>query len=206
MAPRLENAPSNVTAESIARFAIEADQAQREIDEATGRKRSVLKRAKGAGVNTRALLAALVMKREDEDRATLEVRDTIRYAQIIAPAVKLSQADLFTDEMRPLKPKIRAEVDAWDAELEGYNNGLNGGSMDDARFPQGTPHHSLFFKGFMRGQAVIAARMGPDEKKADASLVKNRTGKMAAAADDAGDMPPPEQTDLEDHTGTHGNA
>ena len=211
MAPRLEAAKSNVTNEAIAQFAIEADQAQREIDEASGRKRAVLKRAKGAGVNTKALLTALGMKRDDEERVRLDMRDTIRYAHIVAPAVKMSQDDLFGGfETRALKPKVQAQVQAWEAEQEGYTAGLNGGDRSDSRFPEGSPGSAQFFKGFLRGQSVIAARMGPDEKKASASLVKNRDGKMAAAGDEGEGMDQHDgQTDLEDHTRNsmaHGNA
>lgn len=209
MAPRLETAKSNVTNEAIAQFAIEADQAQREIDEATGRKRAVLKRAKGAGVNTKALLSALGMKREDEEMVRLQMRDTIRYAQIVVPAVKLNQDDLFGGiETRALKPKVQAQVLAWDAEQEGYNAGLTGGDRADSRYPEGTPGATQFFKGFIRGQAVIAARMGPDEKKASTSLSKNRDGRMAAAGE-AGDEQNDGQTDIEDHAmngEVHGNA
>ena len=67
MALRLDPAVSNISDEVIASYAIEADRAQRDIDEATGRKRSVLKRAKSDGIKTRLLLAAIKMKRQDPD-------------------------------------------------------------------------------------------------------------------------------------------
>lgn len=196
MAERLDTTPpSNVSNEAIAQFAIEAGTAQREIDEATGRKRAVLKRAKAAGVDTKALLAALALKRRDPDDVLTEQRNIIRYAGIIAPHLPMSQAELFEGlDQRPLADKAARQMQEWDADERGYAAGLNGGSMDDCPAAPGTPVYVRFHAGFMRGQAVIAERMGDNAKPANTRAAKRR-GRAAAAADDDED---PRQTDLEE--------
>lgn len=198
MAERLEGkSGSNVSNEVIASFALEADRAQREIDEASGRKRSVLKRAKAAGVNTKALLEALRMKRDDEDRAKLDMRDTIRYTGVIAPSVKLTQTDLFDSlDTRPLNDRMQAQVLEWEAEQNGYAVGLNGGGREECPFDATTPNCLAWYRGWERGQRVIAERMDENAKKADGRLTKRRGGRDKAAGEDV--QPDPRQTDIED--------
>ena len=193
MALRLDPAVSNVSDEVIASYAVEADRAQRDIDEATGRKRSVLKRAKSDGIKTRVLLAAIKMKKQDPDEVALEMRDSIRYANIIAPGVRLTQAELFSASDAPtaLNAKTQGKVQDWDAEQRGYESGLNGGTMDDCVFAPGTEGRVHFQQGFVRGQTVIADRMGENAKKADPSRTKRRGGKPDPAHDDG-------QTEFED--------
>mgnify|MGYP000046402635 CR=1 FL=1 len=175
MAPRLDPNVSNVSNEVIASFAIEADQAQRDIDEASGRKRAILKRAKGQGVKTDIILAVLAMKKQDEADVLARMRDTLRYAAIIVPNVKLSQADLFdTLDTKPLNARSRADVQEWEAERKGYECGLIGGSMGDCVYAPGTEARVHFERGFVRGQTVIADRMGENAKKADPSRTKRR--------------------------------
>lgn len=185
MAPRMDTTPpSNVSSEVIAGYAIEYDRAQREKDEAVGRARAILKRAKSAGVKTKLLIAALAQKKQDPDELRIEMRDSIRYCNIIVPLAKLTQADLFNDAERPLNSKTQAQMQTWEAEQKGYDCGLIGGTMDDAVFAPGTPAYAAFQTGFTRGQTVIAERMGENSKQADSGL-KKRRGKKAAAADDS---------------------
>ena len=183
MALRLDPATSNVSNEVIAGYAVEADRAQRDIDEATGRKRSVLKRAKAEGVKTRVLLAAIKMKRQDPDEVALEMRDSIRYVNIITPGVRLTQAELFTgeDATRPLNVKVQAEVQAWQAEAGGYADGKQGGHLNDSPHQVGTEARVHYERGWLRGQAVIANEMAPNAKKADPSRTKRRGGAVAVA-------------------------
>ena len=185
MAARLDPQESNVSNEAIAAIAIEVDQAQREIDEATGRKRSILKRAKSQGIKNDILLSVIAMKKQDEIDVQAKLRDTLRYARVIVPHIKLTQADLFggLDE-RPLNAKTQGAVKDWEAEQKGYENGMAGGTMDDCVYAPGTEARVHYQRGYVRGQTVIADRMGDNAKKADPSLVKRRGGKKAAAGDD----------------------
>lgn len=199
MADRLEQAPgSNVSNEAIAQFAIEAGKAQREIDEATGRKRAVLKRAKAAGVDTKALLAALALKKLDPDVVLQQQRDLIRYVGIIAPYVPMTQAELFQGlDTAPLAERAAQDMTTWEAEERGYNAGIAGGGMDDCPFEPGTPAYVAFHEGFIRGQSVIAERMGPaGATQARTSRTKRRSGRDKAAGADTDDDP--RQTDLEE--------
>ena len=178
MALRLDPAVSNVSNEVIASYAIEVDRAQRDIDEASGRKRAVLKQAKSDGIKTKVLLAAIRMKKQDPDEVASEMRDAIRYANIIAPGVRLTQAELFSASDAPtaLNAKTQGRVQDWDAEQRGYESGLNGGTMEDCVFAPGTEGRVHFQHGYVRGQTVIAERMGETAKTADPSRTKRRGG------------------------------
>lgn len=195
MADRLDQpAPGNVSNEVIAGFAIEADRAQRAIDEASGKKRAILKRAKAAGVDCDALLAALRAKKRDPDEVRIALRNALRYSGILAPGAKLTQDDLFGLDERPLNNKVRGEMGAWDADQAGYEAGKAGGQLDDSPYPAGSEAQAHYHTGWSRGQAVIAERMGEHARKADTGRTKRR-GK-AAAANDGGDEE--DQTELED--------
>ena len=177
MAARLEPQDSNVSNEVIAAFAIEVNKAQRDIDEATGRRRAILKRSKADGVKNDILLSVIKMKKQDEDEVRARLRDVLRYAKVIVPHIKLGQADLFDGvDDRPLNTKAQGASQDWTANERGYETGLAGGSMDDCVFAAGTEGRVHFEQGFWRGQAVIADRMGQGVKKADPSLFKKRAG------------------------------
>lgn len=187
MAPRLHTKDSNVSAELVAAYGIEVGKARRELDEASGRHRAVLKRAKAAGVDTKTLIEVLGMKRQDEDAVRLDMRTRLRYAAILAPGIPLKQSDLFDNlPSKPLNQKAAGAQLEWEAEQKGYDTGLNGGGLEDAVYAKGTPAFVAFARGYERGQAVIAERMGENSKQADSRLTKRR-GKMAAAGDDSND-------------------
>lgn len=196
MAPRLDaSTQSNTSNEVIVGFALEVARAKRDKDEATGRERAILKRAKAAGVDNEQMLQALQMRKVDAEDVVKKMQTQIRYLNIIHGGVTLTQADLFGVEQRPLNKKATGAVQAWEAEERGYDCGLNGGGIEDAVYAPGTEAHANFARGFERGQTVIAERMGDNSKKADMSLTKRR-GKKAAAADDSEDPPEDDARDM----------
>lgn len=179
MADRLNpTALPNVSNELIASFAMEADLAQRDIDEAASRKRAVLKRASRAGVRTKTLLAALALRKGDPDEALAELRDLLRYTTVLAPGINFSQTSLFDAlDTRPLNEAVQAELLIWDADREGWDCGLAGGSPDDATYAPGSPAANAFIVGFHRGERAAAEKLGENAKQADASRTKPRRGK-----------------------------
>lgn len=200
MARRLDEEPrkSNVSNELIASFGIEVEQAQREIDEATGRKRSVLKRAKESGLNTKQLLAAISLKKQDADTMIQDERDRLRYARVIAPAGPWTQEDLFGGlDLKPLSRKAQSAQNEWEWEREGYRAGLDGRDKSDNPHVQGAPAHVKWLAGWQRGQLQLATSGDDGGKVASLARRKPRTGKDAAAEQGAEDR---EQTDLEDFT------
>lgn len=199
MAPRLSAVgSSNVSNELIASFDVEVSRAQREIDEATGRKRAILARAKKSGIKTKALLAAQRLRKDDSETANMELRDLLRYAGVIAPGIEFSQASLFDGmDDRPLNAKVQGQVQDWDAEQAGYDAGLNGGALEDSPFPAGSEAQTHYHTGYTRGQRVIAERMGDNARQADAGLTKRR-GRAAEAPEPEPDADERRQIDLED--------
>lgn len=199
MAPRLDPAPSsNVSNEVIASYDVELSRAQRDIDEANGRKRAILARAKKSGIKTKTLLAAQRLRQNDNGTANMEMRDLLRYVRIVAPGIDFTQGSLFDGlDDRPLNTKAQGAVLDWQAEQEGYVAGLNGGALDDSPFPEGSEAHMHYHTGFSRGQRVIAERMGDNARQADAGLTKRRTtsreARQARQSDDDA-----RQVDLED--------
>lgn len=194
MAERLEGRKSNVSNELIASFAIECEQAQREIDEASGKKRAVLKRAKASGLNTKALLAAISIKKQDDDTTKTEERDRLRYAAIIVPGGPWKQEELFADlDLRPLNRKAQAAQTDWEMEMTGYQAGRDGHDKSANPHHAGTPGFVKWQAGWQRGQLHLANTSDPESnsKVADIGKAKRRSGRDKAAE-------PEEQTDLED--------
>lgn len=176
MAERLDPKPrSNVSNEVIAAGGMELDRAQRDIDEATGRKRAILKRLSGSGIKTKPLLAALALRKKDEDSALSDMRDMLRYVHIVAPGIDMSQASLFDDlDVRPLGSATQSEVDCWNAHLAGYEAATEGTGLDDANYEAGSDAQARFHEGYDRGARIAADKMEPNAKQADASRTKKR--------------------------------
>lgn len=180
MADRL-NPPAlpNVSNELIASFAMEADLAQRDIDEASSRKRSVLRRASRAGVRTKVLLAALSFRKGDPDDAVAELRDLLRYVNVLAPSINFSQSSLFDAlDIRPLNEAAQLEIEGWNAHLAGYDAGVAGEGLDDAPYEPHSAAHDRYHEGYDRGSRIGAERLEPGTTMADPDRVKpKRRGK-----------------------------
>ena len=165
----------NVSNELIASFAMEADLAQRDIDEASGRKRAVLKRASRVGIRTKTLLAALSLRKGDPDEALAEFRDLLRYATVVAPQIDLSQGSLFDAlDIGPLNETTQNEVECWNAHLLGYDAGIAGDAMDDTAYETGSEAHSRYHEGYSRGSQLSAERRPDGTTTEDASGAKAR--------------------------------
>ena len=170
------SAQSNVPNETWLQFIREAGATKRDIEEASGRHRSVMKRAKAAGCNPKILALAIAAKRQDSAVVLSEVRDTVRVLNLVG--VEMTQVDLFGSWTPEVSEKEADAFDQHTAEDFGYRSGKAG--QDRAANPNepGTPFHVAWDAGWIRGQAVIAEQMGPDKKQVTAR--KERPARTAA--------------------------
>jgi hypothetical protein len=131
---------------------------RRVCDEENGVLRALVKRAKVEGVNTSALIALVRATKRDPDAVTADLRDFIRYANILK--MPLKQADLFDGWHVALTPSSRAADDLWEAGDLGYKNGRHGHPLTDSPYPPGTPLHDAYIAYWQKGQAAIARELG----------------------------------------------
>jgi ribosome modulation factor len=152
--------PSNVTNDTIREYVRELMTAQRGIDEATGRKRAILKRAKAAGCNLDGLSTAAAAKRQDPAEVIERERQRVRYLAAVDITVFTTQAELFHDA--PISgdtDESKREMDEFHIEDAGYAAGKDGASHTLCPYHVGSEKQALWMRGYHRGQQVIAAKM-----------------------------------------------
>lgn len=151
-------------------------QQKRKCDEENGVLRNIIKRAKGDGMNTRALIDAVKATKLDPDVVAADLRDTIRYMGIIH--LPMTQAALFENYDTAVNQKTQREDDLWDADDKGYRAGHEGNKIDDCEYDPGTEMHVHWIEAWHKGQAAKARELGPDVKVASTS--KRRPSRKAA--------------------------
>jgi ribosome modulation factor len=154
---KAERARSNLSNDVIADFMREAAATKRAVEEANSAHRTVLKRAKAAGVNQRALLEAMAAKKQDADKVVIELRDTIRYLEIAK--IPISKSGLFDDlDLEPLSAEAEEADASWASEEAGYQAGIANAARDDNPFPPGQKTHGDWDAGFRRGKQFLAGQ------------------------------------------------
>ncbi len=167
-----ERSKSNVDSALISQYMREATVAKRELDEKQGSYRSVLKRAKGAGIETKALIAAMNAKKLDDDDVIRDLRNTIRYYSIAG--IGVSKSGLFDDLDIAVADDVKEDQGQWAAEEAGYEAGKSNGAREDNPFPPGAPTHAKWDKGWRRGKQVLAGQPADAAKPASTRRGKNR--------------------------------
>lgn len=176
----MSDAPTNVPNETWLEFIREASATKRSIEEATGRHRAVMKRAKAAGCNPAIIASAIAAKRKDAAIVLSEVRDTVRVFNLVG--IPLEQHDLFGSWSPLVTDKAAEAHDRFTADERGYDAGKAGQDRAGNPFTPGSPFHADWDAGWIKGQAAIAERMHSNAKQADASRQRpERTPKTAAA-------------------------
>lgn len=138
-----------------------AAQAKTVLEEATAAFNIVIKAAKNEGVNTKSLKAALKARRLDPDEVAKQVRDFERYMSWMGLPVG-AQAALFEDDAdEHTTEREDADQREWEAAEAGYRAGKGGEKADTCPFPDGSELNQVWTKQWLRGQAAIAAQMGP---------------------------------------------
>jgi hypothetical protein len=160
---KVKPAPSNVTAGLVQHWGRELSKTQMAVTEAMGVHRSRVKAAKNAGVDTKALLAGLQMRKRDPEEVMAEVKNGLRYLAFLGLPIG-AQAGLFSNDGEiadQLTDTERAQQAEWEAQVAGYSAGRAGQHRDANPHPPGTPHHVAWDEHYLKGQAAIAAEMGP---------------------------------------------
>jgi ribosome modulation factor len=178
---------SNLTPNFFLEIFRDLKNAQREIDAATGRKRAILKRGKGGGIDLDAMrLMEGLAKLETED-AELRLRNLSRYLKWTeSPLGK--QGDLFgaTDDQQPTE-EARGDMLEWAAQDAGYKAGKGGDTIDTNPHPAGSPTFDRWRQGWHEGQAALAATMqaaGDDElTEAAPKVARRQTGRRRNGAE-----------------------
>jgi hypothetical protein len=146
-------------------------EAKRAFDEAAADFRNTKKRWKKQGVDP-ALIASVQKDRgqDDAERIAREVNRR-RYASWMGVKIEPSaEASAPVDDATSAEEQAHREALAKDA---GYRCGRLGTDRHAGNtYPAGSPMYDAFDRGYLDGQASIAAEMGPDVKVADSSKKK----------------------------------
>jgi ribosome modulation factor len=152
---------------------------KRLCEEANGVLRSLIKRAKSDGINTKAMIEAVKASKLDPEVVAADLRDQIRYMGIIH--VPMTQASLFDDYNVEVSTQTAHADDLWDADDNGYRAGRHGARIEDCPYDPGTELHVHWLQAWHKGQAAIARELGPDVKPASASKTRKRSAQPRLA-------------------------
>lgn len=158
-----EATKSNLTPETFLEHYRAVSRARMELTEAQAKVRNAMKRAKGAGIATAQLSAAISLTKIDKEKRDIEFRDLARYMAWLQMPIG-TQPELFAGAEMPTQ-KAAAEHTEFEAEQRGYQDGKAGGAGDNAPYPLGSPLHQKWYEGWSRGQAFIANEMGGEVPK-----------------------------------------
>lgn len=148
---------TNTTPETFLDFYRRAGVAKRALESAQAEYRNVLKAAKKAGIDTKAMVAARALATSDEpdaDRAHMQT--LLRYTAYLGLPLG-TQLALF--DAPDLPEPARAEQADWDAEDLGYRAGRGGADRGDNPYDAGSSAHVQWDGGWSKGQASIAQDM-----------------------------------------------
>jgi len=139
---------------------------RRAIAEAQGRHRAVVKRAKSDGINVAAMSEVLGNRPKDSDEVTKHYRDVGYYAAATGQPYA-TQTDFFRSGaetvMDTMSDAERAGAAELDASEGGYEAGRQGLKASTCPYAVGSPLAQVWTQHWHRGQASLAAEMGPDE-------------------------------------------
>lgn len=171
MAKSLNDTASNLTPETFSGFYSEWMEAKRRRESAVAAERLVLDRAKKAGVPIKAMKELEQERTDGSEAAELHQKDKLRLGQWMGMPL-YTQATMFSGEPASARTSS-ADIQRVHAKDAGYETGKAGGErVDDNPFDPGTEQHVEWDKGYMEGQAWIAAGLGRNAKKADTSKAK----------------------------------
>ncbi len=171
-------AKSNLTPEVYLERARAVQQSYTALQTAQSEHQAMVKRAKNVGIDTKAMLAVMKMRRQDPDGIAMFERNKARYAAWEGLEIG-TQPNLFgaTDDQHPTE-KAAAEFKAHRAQDDGHHEGASGALRDSNPHLPGSELHARWDTGWLAGQATIADRMGENAKNA-------RTGRKRRDPDQA---------------------
>lgn len=159
----LTNAPNP---DDTVKLFIEAERLKGKVDEANGKLRGHLKLMEERGVNLKAVALLRKLRKLDSDEATLLMRDVARMGRWLQVPL-FSQGEMFAaDDAGDTSTEGKQAVAEDEAEREGFEAGKGGRKATDSRFQPGSREHQAWSRGWLSGQAQIAAGMTDDPVKA----------------------------------------
>jgi hypothetical protein len=161
-------------------FIREATLSKRSIEEASGRHRAILKRAKSAGCNPKIVMEIINGVRQGAEVIVPEMRDRARGFNLAG--INVTQEHVFGGWDDRVTTKADEEHQVFEAAQAGYTAGKNGVPIDDCPHAPGTEHYVAWTREWHMGQAAIAAAMGPKAERASAARKRPaRTAERATA-------------------------
>lgn len=131
----------------------------RALEEAQGAYRATLKKAKAAGVPTKALIDGIRARGKDETVVKMELRDYVRGLNLARVPVKVE--DVFNGWKQP---EIPQHIFAEDVEERGYYSGRNNGLRENNPHKAGSEDHQVWDRGWRKGQESLAVELGENAK------------------------------------------
>jgi hypothetical protein len=119
----------------------------------------------------------------DADEVDVLLRQVASYSKWTGKPIG-TQANLFGDPDVPeVKSSAAVAQSEWSAGEAGYKAGKGGGLREENPFPEGSPLHVGWDKGFLRGLKILAANL---RQKADlkAEKAEAKAGAQAKPDDD----------------------
>lgn len=159
-------APNTPGADDTIKLFLEAERLKAKVDEANGKLRAHLKLMDERGVNLKAVAMLRRLRKMDSEDAELLFRDIARMGRWLQMPL-FSQSEMFaSDDAAEPSDDAKKLVTLDEAEREGFDAGEGGRAANDTRFAAGTEEHQAFARGWLRGQARIAAGMTDDPARA----------------------------------------
>ena len=157
--------------------------AQRDIDAATGRKRTILKRAKGQGADLDAIALLQRFAKMDDDEAAAVLRNTIRYASWLEVSC-WTQAEMFRGVALEDGPSEKAKWDHTEARAydDGYHEGKDANPIENNPHQPGGPLHQKWVTGWHDGQAANAPAQADGIEKASTKRKPRAEAEASAPA------------------------
>ena len=150
----------------------------RALEEAQSTHKHAAKAAKAAGLNADLILRAIKDRRKDPAELVAKHNTYLRYCRWMGMAIG-QQGELFgegnlvgDDHLTEVEDE---EHRLWECGEAGYSAGRSGQDRTSANpHPAGSEPHVAWDHGYLKGQAAIAAEMGPNVTKAPFNRGKAR--------------------------------
>jgi hypothetical protein len=175
-------AVSNLTPETYLEYRRRVGVTMTALLEAQSMHQAECKRAKSAGIDTKAMLAVIRMRKQDPEEVAMHERNKLRYAGWEGMA-HAQQIPLFgaTDDQHPTEKAAR-EFALHRVEDDGRFAGRDGTKRDQNPNDPGSEAHSRWDTGWMATQAEFAAVLGENATKAGTQRKRRDPGEASPPA------------------------
>lgn len=143
----------------LAKISLESAQAAAKTKNAEYR--NVLKDAKKAGVNSKAITTTLAERFQDEDELVVELREHLKMLDLAGVVPKVVDKILARLDIQEATKNESAQISLDRAYDGGSFDGREGRPRDGNPYPAGSELYDAHDHGWLLGQAAIAAEMAP---------------------------------------------